>query len=81
MVSVDAVSLQENIDSWNRLYVYADTVVDQLTEKDFDISLDEFIHHKKHTHDFYISDDLSKVAMCQRGSTNIEKLYLLEDSF
>lgn len=79
MISADTVSLPQDIGPWNRLYVYADAVVDQLTEKDFDISLHDFIHHKKHTHDFYISDDLSKVAVCQRGTTNIEKLYLLED--
>lgn len=80
MVSTDIASMPENINLWNQLYVYADAVVDQITEKDFDISLEEFIRHRKHTHDFYISDDLTKIAVCQRGSVNIEKLYLLEDS-
>ena len=70
----------EDIVNWTRLYVYSDKVVDQITEKDFTIKLADFIKHKKHLYDYYISPCSSTIAVCDRKTKVISKVYILEES-
>ena len=70
----------EDIVNWEKLYVYSDKVVDQITEKNFTIKLADFINHKKHLYDCYISVCGSTIAICKRKTKEIVKVYLLEES-
>ena len=71
-----------NIDNANRkrLYIYSDIDVEQITEENFNIKLRDFINHKRHIHDFYISPDSATVLICDKKSGAIVKVYLLEES-
>ena len=64
--------------NWEKLYVYSDEVVDQITEKDFTIKLADFINHKKHLYNCYVSKCGSTVVVCKRKTKEIVKVYLLE---
>ena len=70
----------EDIIGWEKLYVYSDRVVDRITEKNFKITLSEFINHKNHVHECYISPCASTVAVCDKKTHAIVKVYLLEES-
>ena len=70
----------EDIVEWDRLYVYSDKVVDQITEKDFGIKLSSFIAHKKHIYDCYISKCGCTIAVCKKNTKEIVRVYILEDS-
>jgi hypothetical protein len=70
----------EDIVKWEKLYVYSDKVVDQITEKDFKITLSAFLNHKKHVYEFYISPCSSIIAVCDKKTKAIVKVYLLEES-
>ena len=70
----------EDIVNWEKLYVYSDEVVDQITEKDFTIKLADFINYKKHLYDCYISGCGSTIAVCKRKTKEIVKVYLLEEA-
>ena len=70
----------EDIANWEKVYVYSDKVVDQITEKDFKITLPAFLNHKKHVYECYISPCSSTIAVCDKKSKAIVKVYLLEEA-
>jgi hypothetical protein len=70
----------EDVMIWDKLYVYSDKVVDQITEHNFTISLADFIAHKKHTYNCFISDDGSQIVVCSKKTKEILQSYLLEES-
>ncbi len=78
----DDVSSPANLDiaNWNKLYIYSDIDVEQITEENFNIKLRDFINHKRHIYDFRISPDSATVVIYNKKDGAIAKVYLLEDS-
>ena len=78
--SEDISFLTGDITRWEKLFVYSDKVVDRITEKDFNITLAAFVDHKNHEYEFYISPCSSTIAVCDRKTKALVKVYHLEES-